>query len=526
MDEFNEKVIIKCKNKECRHELKIPKTKKKLKITCPICRTTFYHQPFGERNIKEIRKHPFYFGILISILIVYCLTSIIMNTINIISLALSIGVIIVLWYLGIYFLKILIDKEVKWYFRKWFVLLMLYLIAPIGITLLWAGSRFKNTTKVVMTIIFSLIFIFNMRAIKNINQEISLIQISESSDQQKRNFYNKLFYENANLTNRNFNIPQIVEKWGEAVVLISIYDEFNNQKSQGSGFICNFEGDVITNYHVLESAASIGIKLINGDIYNEISLIAQLPENDLAILHIENANDFKYVNFGNSDNVQVGEQVVAIGNPFGLTNTISDGLISAVRDFDGKQLIQITAPISPGSSGGPLFNLNGKVIGITTLASNQDAQNINFAIPINTLKSVLVKRKPFSNWNNLLVNNGNYRLDSDNYIDSVEFQNKNNSKIIQLRKLVKDLDSVDAAVQWKAIVQLERYGPDAAPVINDLIPYLKSSDWRIRYYTAEILSKIGHDAKSALPILDELLDDPDYKVQEIAQIAINEITGQ
>lgn len=88
--------------------------------------------------------------------------------------------------------------------------------------------------------------------------------------------------------------------------------------------------------------------------------------------------------------MQIGEQILAIGNPYGFENTISDGLISGIREIADFKLLQITAPVSPGSSGGALFNMKGEVIGITSIGSQWNAQNLNFAIPINTLK-ILVR---------------------------------------------------------------------------------------------------------------------------------------
>ncbi len=119
-------------------------------------------------------------------------------------------------------------------------------------------------------------------------------------------------------------------------------------------------------------------------------MIIGYPSQDIAILHIEGENkQFRPVILGNSDDLQVGERVLAIGNPYGWENTVSDGLISGIREIDDFKLLQITAPISPGSSGGALFNMKGEVIGITTIGSQWGAQNLNFAIPINSLKSLI-----------------------------------------------------------------------------------------------------------------------------------------
>jgi len=154
---------------------------------------------------------------------------------------------------------------------------------------------------------------------------------------------------------------------------------------QGSGFVISENGAIATNYHVVESAYNVLIQFINGKSFKEVSMIASYPSYDIAILNIEEDELFLPVILGNSDNIQVGEQILAIGNPYGWENTISDGLISGIREIADFKLLQITAPVSPGSSGGALFNMKGEVIGITSIGSQWDAQNLNFAIPINLL---------------------------------------------------------------------------------------------------------------------------------------------
>jgi S1-C subfamily serine protease len=138
---------------------------------------------------------------------------------------------------------------------------------------------------------------------------------------------------------------------------------------------------------VIERAAAVRIKLPAGGEFAATGIVALKPDLDLAVLRVE-AQGVPVVALGDSDAVQVGERVVAIGSPMGLQNTVSDGLVSAIREKAGQKVFQITAPVSPGSSGGPLFNAKGQVIGIT-FASVTEGQNLNFAIPINDAKPLI-----------------------------------------------------------------------------------------------------------------------------------------
>jgi len=119
------------------------------------------------------------------------------------------------------------------------------------------------------------------------------------------------------------------------------------------------------------------------------TLVKYDSSKDIAILSLNINIDLNPTVLGNSNNIKEGEDIIAIGNPYGWEKTISEGIISGIRDLEVIKLLQITAPVSQGSSGGALFNRNGEVIGITTLASYWGAQNINFAIPINYLHSLI-----------------------------------------------------------------------------------------------------------------------------------------
>ena len=164
-------------------------------------------------------------------------------------------------------------------------------------------------------------------------------------------------------------------------------------KGRGSGFIVSKEGEILTNNHVIEGADKITVTLSNGKTY-EAKIVGKDPTFDLAIVKIESDDEFPIIEMGDSDAIEVGDWVVAIGNPFGLEHTVTVGVISAKNrsihaqniNFDG--FLQTDAAINPGNSGGPLIGLDGKVVGVNT-AIVPFAQGLGFAVPINMAKQII-----------------------------------------------------------------------------------------------------------------------------------------
>jgi serine protease Do len=164
----------------------------------------------------------------------------------------------------------------------------------------------------------------------------------------------------------------------------------------GSGFIISKEGLIITNNHVVEKATEIKIKLQTGKEY-DAKLVGRDPKTDLALIQVAPDKDFpKPEVLGDSDVMRVGDRVMAVGNPFGLGHTVTTGIISAKSRILGAgpydDFLQTDAAINPGNSGGPLFNMDGKVIGINTAIVAQ-GQGIGFAIPVNMAKELLPQLK-------------------------------------------------------------------------------------------------------------------------------------
>jgi len=163
------------------------------------------------------------------------------------------------------------------------------------------------------------------------------------------------------------------------------------QRSLGSGFIISNDGYIFTNNHVVENTDKILVKISDGKEY-EAKIIGADAKTDIALIKIKPDNGLPTVALGDSDIVRVGEWVIAIGNPFGLEQTVTAGIVSAKGRVIGAgaydNFIQTDASINPGNSGGPLFNMQGKVIAINTAIVAQ-GQGIGFAIPINMAKSIL-----------------------------------------------------------------------------------------------------------------------------------------
>lgn len=174
------------------------------------------------------------------------------------------------------------------------------------------------------------------------------------------------------------------------------------QQALGSGFIVDKTGHIVTNFHVVQGADEIRVSFSNRDTV-EAQLVGSDPSTDLAVLRVEaNAGALTPLPLGDSDGVEVGDQVVAIGNPFGLDRTATAGIVSAVQrlitapnQFTIDHVIQTDAPINRGNSGGPLLNERGEVIGVNTQIETGGIATgnvgIGFAVPANTVKNVVAQ---------------------------------------------------------------------------------------------------------------------------------------
>ena len=184
---------------------------------------------------------------------------------------------------------------------------------------------------------------------------------------------------------------KIFKENSKAVVVIETYNEKGEPIGQGSGFIVRADGVIVTNYHVVSDAADIKVKA-GKEVLNVEGLIYTDKENDLVMLKVK-GKDLPAVKLGDIEKANVGEKVYVISSPQGFENTISDGILSGIREIaPGRKVLQITAPVSQGSSGGPVFDKNGEVIGIATFLI-KEAQNLNFAMPVNIIKDKIHSKK-------------------------------------------------------------------------------------------------------------------------------------
>jgi S1-C subfamily serine protease len=182
----------------------------------------------------------------------------------------------------------------------------------------------------------------------------------------------------------------VARKAFPSVVMIVMEDANRQPNAIGSGFFVA-EGVVASNFHVVEGAAGGFVKIIGDKTKYDIEGIVGLDEfHDLVLLQVKAASAAPLA-LGDSKKLAIGEEVFAVGNPQGLEGTFSQGIISSIRELEGGSLVQITAPISPGSSGGPVMNGKAEVVGVT-VATYKGGQNLNFAIPAQYLKDLLAKK--------------------------------------------------------------------------------------------------------------------------------------
>ncbi len=184
-------------------------------------------------------------------------------------------------------------------------------------------------------------------------------------------------------------LPELVKRIKPSAVAIETFDSKDNTLARGSGFFIA-ANRVITNRHVIEKASRVEIHLLNGKKYTVRGVVAVDGEGDLALLQVEVPRELAVPLPFLRTVPQEGESIVVIGNPYGLEGSVSNGIVSAVREISGYgKIIQITASISPGSSGSPVVNMAGQVIGVATLQA-AEGQNLNFAVPAERISQLKI----------------------------------------------------------------------------------------------------------------------------------------
>lgn len=182
--------------------------------------------------------------------------------------------------------------------------------------------------------------------------------------------------------NKELTAEDIYKQSSDKIAMVLCYQN-GIPLSQGSGFFID-KNTLVTNYHVVEGADRLELK-VGGDsiIYKDAQVIKASPKYDLAIIHTQ--HDFPFFQIEKNTKEEIGSKLYSIGNPRGLENSISEGMLSGRRESNGIQYLQITAPISPGNSGGPILDKHGNVIGVATFTFS-NGQNLNFAMPIHYIK--------------------------------------------------------------------------------------------------------------------------------------------
>lgn len=208
------------------------------------------------------------------------------------------------------------------------------------------------------------------------------------------------FAVNVGLANHINSIAPLVKEIKDSVVAIkNIKKSKINSSISGSGFIIDKEGIIVTNYHVIKDANQIEV-ILNSKNY-KAKLIGYDKKIDIALLKINSNNDFDFVEFADSSKIEIGDLIVAVGNPYGLGGTVTSGIISALnRDINMTpydNFIQIDAAINKGNSGGPTFNMDGKVVGVNTAIISPTGGNVGlaFSIPSNDVKKIIYDLKKF-----------------------------------------------------------------------------------------------------------------------------------
>src|SRR5436190_20717519 len=193
--------------------------------------------------------------------------------------------------------------------------------------------------------------------------------------------------------------PTIIEKARPAIALLEVSDDKGDEIATGTGFWISEGGKLVSNYHVIKNGKKVTARAHNGAMFRVAGILFEDITNDIVLLQTD-GHGFSTLSLGASTSIRPGEKVVVVGNPMGLEGSASEGIVAALRKADAQMsLIQITAPISPGSSGSPVIDSKGNVIGIARLLI-EGGQSLNFAVPIEAVKTglrhSLKDPKPFS----------------------------------------------------------------------------------------------------------------------------------
>ena len=283
------------------------------------------------------------------------------------------------------------------------------------------------------------------------------------------------------------NLQDIIEDTKRATVTVYTFDEYGSPLGSGSAFFIDKDGTAITNYHVLDGATKATVKTFDGKEYEIDSVLVSNRKKDIVKFSLRNSgnNEFKYLTFAN-EAPQQGDKVYNISSPLGLEQTFSDGVISATRSDSHGEVIQITAPISPGSSGSAIINEKGEVIAVATYLM-KGGQNLNFGVRLSRETLPLITENDFAKRNSKFNSKDNFII-----INSVSSNTPNlRFNAIEFKK--------DATVAYFSLTNLDMTMPEMPLYIptnkGDKGLCLKDIAGGKTYYVSS--SSIGADRKEA-----------------------------
>ena len=304
------------------------------------------------------------------------------------------------------------------------------------------------------------------------NQEVSTPDLIASNGHDAT----KLGDESTLSVEKNLSLVELFEKSEKGVVRIDVdkTDSMGERNSVGSGFIFDYFGNIITNTHVIDNANNITVTFLDGSQYNA-SIVGMDKFTDIAVIKVlEEKPDYLHpLQIGDSSTLKVGESVAAIGNPFGLSGSMTSGIVSQIgrllpshdTGFSIPNVIQTDAAINPGNSGGPLLNMNGEVMGINTAIQSGTGQSagIGFAVPSNTISKVVP----------VLITEGKYShpwigiSGQDINPDLAKIRNLDHSKGFLIVTVIPDSPAEMAGL--KGVSEIEKIGNKEYPKDGDII---------------------------------------------------------
>ncbi len=284
----------------------------------------------------------------------------------------------------------------------------------------------------------------------------------------------------------------VLEKAEMATFIIYTFDEYGSPAGSGSGFFIDKEGIGITNYHVLDGAQKAVLRLKDGKELEIDKVLASDKKWDIAKFSVVNKENehFSYLKFSN-DEVSQGDKVYNLGAPIGLEQTFADGLVSSLRTDSHGQIIQVSIPISGGSSGSPIMNEYGDVVGVATFKSTR-GENINFGVAINDEKLSLMTSNPFEKSNrqfnkkeNFVILNVPSDQESDLILNALEF--KKDATIAYLSYTNLDMSMNGSAIWCKTGAGDEGF-------------FIKDNDSSKKYYIVSSTLGISHEQPTSVPL--------------------------